>query len=97
MKQQALSADEIVEALKNLPGWQHLGPRLAKKYQFADFQAAMRFMNTVAVAAENLGHHPEWKNVYNRVEVELTTHDLGNQIGPLDLKLAAAMEEAARN
>lgn len=68
---------------------------LARSYQFPDFNAAFGFMTRVALKAEAMNHHPEWFNVYNKVDVLLTTHDAGG-ITQLDLDLAAFMEKTAR-
>ncbi len=68
---------------------------LARSYQFTDFNAAFGFMTCVALKAEAMNHHPEWFNVYNKVDVVLTTHDAGG-ITQLDLKLAAFMEKNAK-
>jgi 4a-hydroxytetrahydrobiopterin dehydratase len=84
-------------ALTELPGWRAgEGDRetLARTYRFADFNAAFGFMTRVALMAETLDHHPEWINVYSRVDVTLTTHDAGG-VTALDLKLARFMDEAA--
>ena len=70
------------------------GKAIVKTFRFADFPAAMAFMTRVAFAAEKADHHPEWRNVYNRVEVRLTTHDAGG-LTPKDFTLAQAMEAAA--
>ncbi len=76
--------------------WHH--PRhdnaLSKTFLFADFAAAFAFMTRIASVAEQLNHHPDWRNVWNRVEVRLSTHDAGG-ITTLDFRLAAAMDEAA--
>ena len=79
-----------------LPGWAPVEGRdaIKKTFKFKTFNEAWGFMARVALAAEKLNHHPEWFNVYNRVEVKLTTHDSGG-VTELDLKLAAAMDEAA--
>lgn len=68
---------------------------LTRSYRFADFNAAFGFMTCVALTAEVMNHHPEWFNVYNKVDVMLTTHDAGG-ITQLDLDLAAFMEKTAR-
>jgi len=83
-------------ALQRLAGWQAVEGRdaIRRTYRFGDFNAAFGFMSRVALMAEKLDHHPEWSNVYNRVEVVLTTHDAGGVTG-LDLELAAFMDEAA--
>ena len=77
-------------------GWTAVEGRdaIAKEFKFANFIAAFGWMSQVAIIAEKMNHHPEWFNVYNRVEVTLTTHDSGG-VTELDLKLAAAMEAAA--
>ena len=85
------------EALKQLHGWNALpGDRdaLQRTYRFKDFNAAFGFMSRVAMLAEKLDHHPEWFNVYNRVEVTLTTHD-ADGVTALDVALATFMNEAA--
>lgn len=68
---------------------------LRRVYHFTDFNAAFGFMARVALKAEQMNHHPEWSNVYDRVDVTLTTHDAGG-ITALDLKLAAFMDKAAK-
>ncbi|HEX8568649.1 MAG TPA: 4a-hydroxytetrahydrobiopterin dehydratase [Caulobacteraceae bacterium] len=83
-------------ALASLSGWRAAEGRdaLVKTFQFRDFNAAFGFMSRVAMVAEKLDHHPEWSNVYGRVEVLLTTHDAGG-VTELDLRLARFMDEAA--
>lgn len=87
-----LSDAEITEKLQDLPGWELQGDAITKTYEFKDFMAAMAFMNMVAPVAEELGHHPEWTNVYNRLEVRLSTHDAGG-VTAKDFELAGAMEK----
>ncbi len=70
------------------------GTALEKTFKFANFVEAFGFMTRAAIHAEKLNHHPEWFNVYNRVEVKLTTHDTGG-LSELDLKLAGAMDKLA--
>jgi len=85
------------EALKSLPEWRAAdGERdaIARTFKFKDFNAAFGFMTRAALAAEKLDHHPEWFNVYNRVEVLLTTHD-ADGVTALDVTLAGIMDEAA--
>jgi len=85
-------------ALARLPGWGALaGERdaLTRIYRFADFNAAFGFMARVAMRAEQLDHHPEWFNVYNRVEVVLATHD-ADGVTELDVELASFMDAAAK-
>lgn len=72
------------------------GDRLLRTFEFSDFGGAMRFMAAVEPTAERLNHHPEWRNVYNKVWVELTTHDLDG-VTALDLELGDAMNAAAHD
>lgn len=86
----------VEEALQALPGWAAVPGRdaIARRFGFGDFNAAFGFMTRVALYAEKLDHHPEWSNVYNRVEVVLTTHDAGG-VTALDVRLAQLMDAAA--
>ena len=81
-------------ALLRLSGWAAAPGRdaIVKTFVFADFNAAFGWMTRVALAAEKLDHHPEWFNVYNRVEVTLTTHD-ADGVTELDVRLATLMDE----
>ncbi len=80
-------------ALAELAGWQEVEGRdaIQKSFRFTDFSEAWGFMNRTALLAEKMNHHPEWFNVYNRVEVVLTTHDCDG-LSELDVKLAKAMD-----
>jgi 4a-hydroxytetrahydrobiopterin dehydratase len=91
-----LEADEIRAGLESLAGWQADAEAKAirKTFRFADFSEAFGFMTRVALAAEKADHHPEWANVWNRVEIALTTHESGG-VTRRDLDLAAAIEAAA--
>jgi 4a-hydroxytetrahydrobiopterin dehydratase len=89
-----LTDQEVTERLAGLPGWTLERGKLHRSYAFADFQRAFRFMTDVAREAEALDHHPEWSNVYNRVVVDLTTHD-AQGITALDFELASRMERLA--
>ncbi|HXV01372.1 MAG TPA: 4a-hydroxytetrahydrobiopterin dehydratase [Caulobacteraceae bacterium] len=82
-------------ALAQLPGWAAAEGReaITRGYRFASFSAAFGWMARVALAAERLDHHPEWFNVYNKVEVTLATHDAGG-VTELDVALARLMDEA---
>ena len=84
------------EALKQLTGWAAAEGRdaITRTFRFKDFNAAFGFMTRAALAAEKLDHHPEWFNVYNRVEVLLATHD-ADGVTELDVALAKIMDEAA--
>ncbi|MCC2631878.1 MAG: pterin-4-alpha-carbinolamine dehydratase [Patescibacteria group bacterium] len=77
--------------LKTLPGWEVSDQKLVKEFLFADFSEAFEFMTKVAAVAESLGHHPDWSNSYNKVTIELTTHDEGG-ISEKDLELAEGIE-----
>ena len=83
-------------AVAELPGWEVVEGRAAirRTFRFHDFAAAFGFMAHIAVLAEKQDHHPEWFNVYNRVDVVLTTHDAGG-VTDRDLTLARAMDRAA--
>jgi 4a-hydroxytetrahydrobiopterin dehydratase len=88
---QRLSPTELNKAVTQLQGWQIKEGKLRKIYQFKDFVDAFSFMTRVAFAAENLQHHPEWFNVYNKVTIELVTHDVGG-ISNLDIELASQID-----
>lgn len=88
---------DVAEALKGLPLWRsHEGerPAIARSLAFADFNAAFGFMTRVALLADKVDHHPEWSNVYNRVEVLLTTHDAGG-VTDKDVDMARFIDQAA--
>ena len=89
-----LTEDEIAAALERLPGWSADGDAITKSYEFADFRAALDFMNRGAGPIEEADHHPEWTNVYNRVEVRLSSHDVGG-VTERDTKLATVLERVA--
>lgn len=88
---------EVAEALKTLTAWAEAPgdrPAISRTLKFADFNAAFGFMTRVALWADKADHHPEWSNVYNRVEVLLTTHDAGG-VTQKDVDLARFIDEAA--
>ncbi len=72
-----LSEAEIADLLAAHPQWRRDGEVLRRSYEFADFRSAFGFMAHVALIAERLFHHPEWSNVYNKVELAVTSHDVG--------------------
>ena len=72
--------------------WKEENNELVKKYTFKDFSEAFAFMTRVAILAEKHNHHPWWSNVYNQVEIHLTTHDAGNTITAKDRELAKAID-----
>jgi 4a-hydroxytetrahydrobiopterin dehydratase len=86
----------VDQALAKLSGWRAVSGReaIAKSFKFADFNTAFGFMTRVALAAEKMDHHPEWSNVYNRVEIVLTTHE-SDGVTERDLKLAGIIDAAA--
>jgi 4a-hydroxytetrahydrobiopterin dehydratase len=73
--------------------WKEENNQLVHSYEFKDFVEAFAFMTKVAFLAEKHKHHPEWKNVYNKVEIRLSTHDAGNKVTDKDRRLAAAIDE----
>lgn len=87
-----LSPAEVAALLAQLPEWQLRADGLAieRRFVFADFVAAFGFMTQVALLAERLDHHPEWANVYNRVDITLTTHDAGG-LSARDADMARAI------
>ena len=88
---------DVAEALRDLPGWTAVPGREAirRAFRFQDFNAAFGFMTRVALKAETMDHHPEWSNVYNRVDVLLATHDAGG-VTALDVTLARFIDAAAQ-
>jgi 4a-hydroxytetrahydrobiopterin dehydratase len=90
-----LSPAEITAALRDLKGWQLAGDALAKTYTFKSFPEALGFMLRVGFEAEALNHHPEWTNVYSRVEVRLRTHDAGGKVTAKDIELAKRFEKVS--
>ncbi|MGC4035591.1 MAG: 4a-hydroxytetrahydrobiopterin dehydratase [Chitinophagaceae bacterium] len=72
--------------------WKEENNKLYKKFQFKDFSEAFAFMTRIALAAEKMDHHPEWKNVYNTVEIWLSTHDAGDVVTEKDRKLAKKID-----
>lgn len=86
-----LTPQELTTGIKELKGWKLVDGKLRKSYEFKDFVEAFAFMTKVAMAAETTQHHPEWSNVYNRVTIDLVTHDAGG-ISKLDLDLAKKID-----
>ena len=89
-----LSQSDIEEELKNLPGWSIVNEKLHKEFEFANFNEAFGFMTRSAMEIEKMNHHPEWFNVYNRITIELTTHDAGG-ITKNDVNLAKILNSLA--
>ncbi len=86
-----LSDDEIRDALKEMDGWQLVNSKLHKEFEFSSFNQAFGFMTRAAMEIEKMNHHPEWFNVYNRLVIDLTTHDAGG-ITENDIKLARILD-----
>ena len=89
-----LTDDELTIALRQIQGWTVTGGKLHREYRFPDFIHAFGFMATAAIAIEKKNHHPEWFNVYNRVNVDLVTHDSGG-ITQKDVDLALTLDAIA--
>ena len=89
---------DVAETLKGLPLWRASSgdrPAIERRLIFKDFNAAFGFMTRVALMADKMDHHPEWSNVYNRVEVLLTTHDAAG-VTELDIRMARFIDAAAK-
>lgn len=87
---------QVTAALRDLPGWSLIedGRAIRKDFECKGFDAAWGFMSRIALVAEKMNHHPDWRNVYNRVEITLTTHDAAG-ITHKDIELAQAIERFA--
>ena len=94
---QKLDEDARSALLARFPEWTHEPARdaITRQFKFADFAQAFGFMTSVAIIAEKMDHHPEWSNVYNRVEITLTTHDAGG-LSQRDVDLAKGIEALLR-
>ena len=90
----ALSPEEVESRTSQLTGWSLENGKLHREFTFANFIEAFGFMTQSALVAEKMDHHPEWSNVYNRVVVDLTTHDAGG-LTELDFELATFMNASA--
>lgn len=93
MSIQSLNDEERADALDGLPDWDYDDGRdaISRSFTFSDFSAAFAFMTRVALYAEKHDHHPEWSNVWNRVDILLTTHDAGG-LSHRDIAMAEAIE-----
>ena len=94
MERRLLSEAERRAAQAELPGWELRDGRLCRDFRFAGFVEAFGFMARVALVAERMNHHPDWSNVYDRVEIALTTHDLGG-LSTWDVELARRIDQLA--
>jgi 4a-hydroxytetrahydrobiopterin dehydratase len=91
---QKMSEQEAAKEIGKLPGWTIKNGSLYRKFEFADFVEAFGFMARAALVAEAMGHHPDWSNVWNKVEVSLSTHSAGG-LSKLDFELADKMQKLA--
>jgi 4a-hydroxytetrahydrobiopterin dehydratase len=91
---QRLDDAEAARRIETLAGWTLEEGTLHKRFRFEDFSQAFGWMTRVALVAERMDHHPDWQNVYDRVDVHLTTHDAGG-LTLADLELAAVMDQLA--
>ena len=89
-----LSQEDIEEELKGLQGWSVVNEKLHKEFLFDNFNQAFGFMTRSAMEIEKMNHHPEWFNVYNKITIELTTHDAGG-ITKNDVNLAKILNSLA--
>lgn len=87
ISRERLSDTDVDARLASVPDWRREGQTLVRSLRFADFSEAFGFMARVALVAEVLDHHPDWSNVYNRVEIAVTTHDRGG-LTALDFEFA---------
>jgi 4a-hydroxytetrahydrobiopterin dehydratase len=94
MASEKLTPEQVSAALQKLTGWTVQGEKLHREYRFADFPHAFGFMAIAAPFIEKMNHHPEWSNVYDRVTVDLTSHDTGG-ITERDIRLAGTLEAIA--
>jgi 4a-hydroxytetrahydrobiopterin dehydratase len=88
-----LSKQELEKSLSELKDWKVVNGKLNRTLNFEDFAQAFSFMTRIAIEAEKLNHHPEWLNVYNRLTIDLVTHDIGNEISNYDVILAKKISE----
>jgi len=98
IKETPMTALDVTEVLASLPDWRRADdprPAIARSLRFKDFNAAFGFMTRVALLADKADHHPEWSNVYNRVEVLLTTHDAGG-VTERDVAMARFIDEIVK-
>lgn len=90
-----LTPEEISEALRTLPDWSFEANALVKIFKFGSFREAMSFMVRVAFEAEGMDHHPDWTNVYNRVDIRLNTHEADGKVTAKDVALAKKIQALA--
>ncbi|MEW6604458.1 MAG: 4a-hydroxytetrahydrobiopterin dehydratase [Thermoproteota archaeon] len=91
-----LPEKEMQEQVAGLDGWNVVNGKVSKTFEFDDFVQAFGFMTRVAMEAEKMNHHPEWFNVYNKIKIDLVTHDVGG-ISNYDIKLAKTIDRLANS
>jgi 4a-hydroxytetrahydrobiopterin dehydratase len=96
MARTPLDADRVQELMRDVPAWRLENGRLTRSLEFPDFPRAFGFMSSVALVAQQLDHHPDWTNVYNRLRIELHTHDAGG-VTARDVELARRIEALVPN
>ena len=90
-----LTAEQVAQASQSIPGWTYERDALTKTFEFPSFREALGFMVRVGFEAEEMNHHPEWTNVYNRVSVRLNTHDAGGKVTDKDVQLAQRIQKVS--
>ena len=94
-----MECNNLIEKFENLEGWEKTKDgreAYEKLFKFSDFKQAFSFMTLIAMKSEQIGHHPEWENIYNKVKITLTTHDIGG-ISNLDYDMAVFADQCSKN
>ena len=94
-----MECNDLSKEFKNIEGWEKVSDgreAYYKLFKFSDFKQAFSFMTSIAMKAEQINHHPEWENVYNKVKITLTTHDIGG-VSKLDYDMALFAEKCFKN
>ena len=94
-----MECNELIKKFEEIVGWERTNDgreAFFKLFKFNDFKQAFSFMTSIAMKAEEINHHPEWENVYNKVTITLTTHDVGG-VSELDYKMAIFAEKNFKN
>lgn len=94
---QPLTSEEIEKALQDLPEWEYADDKISKEFSFDNFRDAVSFLVRISYEAEDQVHHPEIMNVYNTVNISLSTHDAGGKVTGKDVKLAKSIESLYNN
>lgn len=94
---QPLTSEEIEKALQHLPEWEYADDKISKEFSFDNFRDAVSFLVRISYEAEDQVHHPEIMNVYNTVNISLSTHDAGGKVTEKDVKLAKSIESLYNN